>query len=58
MKVIRGIGLFVIYPCMMFGLGICMGLFLNDFSIREHGRRDNRQSIWQRERKRAGRKPP
>ena len=41
MKVIKGIGLFVIYPCMMFGLGVCMGLFLNDFFY--PGAREGRQ---------------
>lgn len=31
MKIVKGISLFLIYPCLMFGLGVCTGFFLDSF---------------------------
>lgn len=31
MKIVKGISLFLIYPCLMFGLGVCAGFFLDSF---------------------------
>lgn len=41
MKIVKGISLFLLYPCLMFCLGVCAGFYLDGFFY--PGERENRQ---------------